>query len=277
MNGNCQGDSGQNGQACTILDDEPGKCDNGVCIGVCMGIECNDCRKCVNGNCQGDSGQNGQACMMQDNEPGKCDNGVCAVAKSCDGYCGEVNPAGCYCDNDCFQMGDCCDGVCQACPMLTGCGLPDCLPGWNGPKEFGQGLHCYLIVNAKKTWAEAENHCDGLAGNLVSIHSSGENAYVSSTVAGTEDFWIGLHQTSNDGEIDENWFWSDGSVFSYASWDFGEPNDFDFLNPVDAENGEEDCAVGNWAQGEAPGHWNDIKCIATNAFVCKMPAQSWGQ
>jgi len=56
-----------------------------------------------------------------------CDDSDCAAdpacinANSCVGWCGESAPGGCYCDESCSVIGDCCADVCNACGELTFC------------------------------------------------------------------------------------------------------------------------------------------------------------
>lgn len=57
-----------------------------------------------------------------------------AFAGSCEGFCGEMAPAGCYCDADCAADGDCCPDVELVCAPVTAneddpwIGTP-CIPG----------------------------------------------------------------------------------------------------------------------------------------------------
>jgi hypothetical protein len=36
---------------------------------------------------------------------------------SCFGFCGDSAPGGCWCDQSCFEYDDCCEDICDACPM----------------------------------------------------------------------------------------------------------------------------------------------------------------
>jgi len=58
-------------------------------------------------------------------------------ANTCNGACGGPSADGsCYCDESCFEYGDCCGDVCNACPTLSGCGgNPVC---GNGMCEAGE-------------------------------------------------------------------------------------------------------------------------------------------
>jgi hypothetical protein len=93
----------------------------GDCTGSCEGREC------------GDDGC-GASCGTCEAEETCSPNGVCVPAGSlsCVGYCGSGPDADgdetpdCYCDDECFEWGDCCEDVCTACPDLTGCCTPVC-------------------------------------------------------------------------------------------------------------------------------------------------------
>jgi len=71
------------------------------CIPDCEG------KVCGSDECGGSCGEcgEGKACD---------DDGQCIVA-TCEGACGSVAEAGCWCDSTCFDFGDCCDDVCSFC------------------------------------------------------------------------------------------------------------------------------------------------------------------
>ena len=65
-----------------------------------------------------------------------CQAGACVQAtSSCDGLCGSASPTleGCYCDEQCASLGDCCDDACVGCPQLSFC---ECIPSCAG-KDCG--------------------------------------------------------------------------------------------------------------------------------------------
>ena len=59
------------------------------------------------GSC-GECGE-GEACTE--------DGSACAAA-TCEGFCGEQAPTGCWCDVECAQWGDCCEDRCDFCPEM---------------------------------------------------------------------------------------------------------------------------------------------------------------
>ena len=119
-------------------------CDGKACGGDGCGGTCGACEgtdQCANGQCVpcvpacggkacGDDGCGGSCGVCLDGELCMAD-GTCGVG-ACAGLCGGGAPAGCanqcqcYCDEECFQYGDCCEGVCQACGDLAGCCVPAC-------------------------------------------------------------------------------------------------------------------------------------------------------
>uniref|UniRef100_A0A671S0V0 C-type lectin domain-containing protein n=1 Tax=Sinocyclocheilus anshuiensis TaxID=1608454 RepID=A0A671S0V0_9TELE len=83
------------------------------------------------------------------------------------------------------------------------------------------GTQCFKYFSDLKPWAEAEKQCLNLGGNL-----------------------------------DDVWFWSDGSEFEYSDWHTGEPNN---------GGGNEHCVEMGYG-GEK--HWNDAHCDTLLNFIC---------
>ncbi|XP_033990972.1 lactose-binding lectin l-2-like [Trematomus bernacchii] len=112
---------------------------------------------------------------------------------------------------------------------------------------------CYKYIATKMTWADAEFHCLSQGGNLVSIHSGGEEDFVKLLIKNVDlaqgPTWIGLSDIHKEGR----WMWSDGCVAKFFFWNKGEPNN----------HRGEDCVHNNWS-----GRWNDRKCSSTFPSVC---------
>lgn len=90
--------------------------------------------------------------------------------------------------------------------------------------EDGGNGHYYRLTSASSSWDAAQAEAVSLGGNLASIESATENAFVASllpSAAGGPDTaaWIGLLRTAAS-----SWQWVDGSAFSYTNWAGGEPN-----------------------------------------------------
>ncbi|KAI7811197.1 ladderlectin [Triplophysa rosa] len=126
-----------------------------------------------------------------------------------------------------------------------------CPSGW---QKFGS--QCFKFFKEQKTWAEAEQHCIELGGNLASIHSQLTHNYLKSLVkreAGAMTrTWIGGHDATQD----FIWFWSDGSRFVYKDWHTGEPNNAE---------GAEKCLEMGYGEEQ---RWNDAPCSTKLFFLC---------
>lgn len=148
-----------------------GKCCKTECAGKeCgqdgCGGECGKCKgfdECVNGKCVactpkcagkecGDDGCGGKCGQCPEGE--YCVGGKCKKAL-CSGICGskDVIDCGegcqCECNNSCFKKNNCCDKICETCPQLKGCCVPQCEGKQCGPDGCGgfcgycgMGKHC---------------------------------------------------------------------------------------------------------------------------------------
>ncbi len=104
---------------CEAFDFDGGDCDG--CVPDCAGKECGA------DGCGGSCGAcaPGETCSVD----GLCEGPP--PSESCEGLCGEQAPSGCFCDAECFGMGDCCGDVCDFCAAdyPADCGLPYCGDG----------------------------------------------------------------------------------------------------------------------------------------------------
>merc|ERR1712096_447149 len=87
---------------------------------------------------------------------------------------------------------------------------------------------------------------------LASISNEAENQMIADMLDGGRG-WIGGHDTGSEGE----WVWTFGNGWTYANWNWGEPNDVGLHG--------EDCLEMN------NGRWNDMPCDWTGmrAYVCQ--------
>ncbi|XP_053174063.1 galactose-specific lectin nattectin-like [Scomber japonicus] len=94
-----------------------------------------------------------------------------------------------------------------------------CPSGWT---QFGS--RCFIFHRHGRTWNDAENLCISIGGNLASIHSADENAFLSDLIFRVSGHrhhtWIGGYDAVKEG----TWLWSDGSKFNYFRWYLREPN-----------------------------------------------------
>ncbi|XP_077423723.1 lithostathine-1-beta-like [Vanacampus margaritifer] len=122
------------------------------------------------------------------------------------------------------------------------------------PKGWTQlDCYCYVYEDEERTFADAESVCNILGGNLVSIHSDLENAFILELIrAGDNDdeVWIGLH----DAVADTDFIWTDGSDNDFTN--------FDLSVPEPDETGP--CVQ----MDESDGLWEDQLCTAENEYVC---------
>jgi len=156
--------------------------------------------------------------------------------------------------------------------------------------QFGAGntWNLYELVTDPLQWSAAQADAAGrtqygVKGNLVSIHSDDENAFVA-VVAGGGDSWIGLTdregaapQVTNNGkpapqesnDLDDferqGWAWTSGEPFTYTKWGSGEPNNWDGNAAGAADAGIEDAAH---MRGDA--FWNDA-AIGFGLIEPKVP------
>ncbi|MCB9234639.1 MAG: HYR domain-containing protein [Bacteroidia bacterium] len=111
------------------------------------------------------------------------------------------------------------------------------------------GENHYYRSTTSLTWNDARTFCVANGGDLVSIGSAGENAFVTSGITGST--WIGYNDIVTEG----NWVWSNGDISTYTNWNAGEPNN-----------------SGNEDGGEilTSGLWNDNKTTAIRPFVMEI-------
>ncbi|XP_072037146.1 galactose-specific lectin nattectin-like [Amphiura filiformis] len=122
----------------------------------------------------------------------------------------------------------------------------NCPPDWTAFNN-----HCYLYVEKDANWLSAERDCEGRGADLVSIHSSEENEFITNMTDGNERVWIGLDDIAAEGDFT----WSDGSHLNFTNWGSNQP---------DNANDDEHCVHLKWRD---PGIWNDFTCRSTNPFL----------
>ena len=86
-------------------------------------------------------------------------------------------------------------------------------------------------------------------GHLVSIHNTGENAFLYNTFG---KFWIGGRKEGS------KWTWSDGTNWNFQDWITNQPS------------GDGDCSEID-SNDPSPGTWNDLHCTNhKRPFVCQI-------
>ena len=131
----------------SCVDKECGTDGCGGSCGTCSGTdECSAIGQCVScapkckGKACGDDGCGGSCGSCKGDTV--CSSGAC-VSGLCASLCGSGYPEGCgnkcecYCDNQCFEYGDCCEAVCESCPDFGDCCTPSCGDQQCGPDGCG--------------------------------------------------------------------------------------------------------------------------------------------
>ncbi|XP_049597763.1 macrophage mannose receptor 1-like isoform X1 [Syngnathus scovelli] len=138
--------------------------------------------------------------------------------------------------------------------------------------EKGWSLHqssCYKKMETPNGWLGARHNCFWEGGDLVSITSSDEEAFVKKEM-GKNPFWIGLSNLN----CDEAWCrydkeqmeltWSDVRVMAgYSNWDSRQVRSSDVESCVYVNQG-------SWTESQ-PGKWRQASCGSSLAFMCERP------
>jgi Ca2+-binding RTX toxin-like protein len=117
---------------------------------------------------------------------------------------------------------------------------------YRGIIEIQQPTYTYngstYLLTEVGTWEEAQAQAQSLGGNLVTINTAAEQAFLTNTFGGPEELWIGL----TDKVIEGQFKWASNEIFTYTNWFSNQP-----------DNGGpqgEDYVVMNFG---AAGKWND--------------------
>lgn len=153
------------------------------------------------------------------------------------------------CGNGVVDAGEECDSEnirCNDCKVLC---------------DFGEKLfqgHCYSVTGAD-SWEKAQKECEKRDGNLVTIGSAAENAFVYTRADGNpgrEDddlVWVGL----SDRSTEATFLWANGESSTFTNYASGEPS---------AATTNTDC-VGLSLQDES---WRVLECEGKRRGVCEM-------
>ncbi|XP_070849387.1 type-2 ice-structuring protein-like [Chaetodon trifascialis] len=112
---------------------------------------------------------------------------------------------------------------------------------------------CFIYVPTRLTWTQAERYCQGLGGNLASVHNFWEHRVIQTMIKiRTHSYpvtWIGGYDVAREGV----WFWTDGTPNKFTYWSVGEPS----------KNGY--CLAMNYGGQKK---FDDQPCSYRNPFVC---------
>lgn len=112
--------------------------------------------------------------------------------------------------------------------------------------------HAYLVVPKQTDWFTAKAGAEaivwnGQSGHLATVTSAAERDFIIGNLL-FDRVWIGLEQDTSSSIYTEPagaWGWVTGELFSFTSWNVGEPND----SPA-GENHGEMFADGTWNDAE---------------------------
>jgi mannose receptor, C type len=133
----------------------------------------------------------------------------------------------------------------------------------DGGKRFEVGARSYCGYEEPDTWEGAERRCVASGGHLMTLDTEATSAALhqalGSPLGAGRAAWIGLELKVKGKPGPNEWKWSSGEPVKAASWNTGEPNDFDHL---------ESC--GEWLV--ASGRWNDTRCEMRQRYLCESLA-----
>ncbi|XP_061678853.1 galactose-specific lectin nattectin-like [Syngnathoides biaculeatus] len=128
----------------------------------------------------------------------------------------------------------------------------NCPKGWTRLDCF-----CYIFQSEAREFADAESVCQIIHGNLVSIHSNLENAFVLELIrAGGEEAqsFIGFHDSIMNGD----YIWTDGSEQDFLNFDEDASPD------PEPNSNTGDCVV----MDESDGLWETADCTVAQTYLC---------
>ncbi|XP_073344522.1 macrophage mannose receptor 1 [Pagrus major] len=142
-----------------------------------------------------------------------------------------------------------------------------CDPGWI---SFQGKCYNIFVGDDSKKWQEARTYCQSQRGNLVSVVSQREQAFLTTQMLKyNEDLWIGM----NDVNWEMHFVWTDGKGMSYTNWAKGHPRTvpdgrYSYMDE------EYDCVIMVGGVSKTTGSWKVEDCHAKHGFICKRNVDS---
>lgn len=142
-----------------------------------------------------------------------------------------------------------------------------CAPEW---VSFQGKCYKFIVGNDKATWQNARASCKNQGGNLVSVVSESEQAFLTTQMQRyNEDLWIGM----NDVNWEMHFVWTDGKGVSYTNWAKGHPTTvpdgrYSFMDEVF------DCVIMVGGTSKLTGSWKVEDCHSKCGFICKRNVDS---
>ncbi|XP_041824858.1 macrophage mannose receptor 1 [Melanotaenia boesemani] len=141
-----------------------------------------------------------------------------------------------------------------------------CAPEW---LAFHGKCYKFFVGNENKNWQDARTHCIQEGGNLVSIVSDKEQAFLTTQMLlHNDDMWIGM----NDINWEMHFLWTDGKGVSYTNWAKGHPT----MAPDGRYFMDEvfDCVLMVGSSTKLKGQWKVEDCGSKRGFICKRKVDS---
>ncbi|KAA0712403.1 hypothetical protein E1301_Tti018231 [Triplophysa tibetana] len=113
-------------------------------------------------------------------------------------------------------------------------------------------VECFKFFPQAVDWVVAEKNCQSLDGNLASVRRPQQNDFLLSLIPVNTRVWIGGH----DGEMENQWLYSDGTRFIYTNWCNSQPDNF---------RASEHCLELSYTDNRC---WNDESCSTTLGYIC---------
>ena len=130
----------------------------------------------------------------------------------------------------------------------------------DGGKRFEVGARSYCGYGDAETWEASERRCVSSGGHLMTLDteatSEALHKALGSPLGAGRAAWVGLELKVKGKPGPNEWKWSSGDPVKAASWNAGEPNDFDQKE-----------ACGEWLV--ADGRWNDTRCEMRQRYLCE--------
>uniref|UniRef100_A0A8B9LX51 Mannose receptor, C type 1a n=1 Tax=Astyanax mexicanus TaxID=7994 RepID=A0A8B9LX51_ASTMX len=139
-----------------------------------------------------------------------------------------------------------------------------CAPEWT---SFHGKCYKFVGKDSEKSWHDARQYCISQGGNLVSIRSHAEQAFLTTMMlSASDDMWIGL----NDVNWEMRFLWTDGKGVTFTNWAKG--------HPVSIPDGRRsygfDCVIMVKDPSRMTGMWKVEDCSEKRGFICKRNIDS---
>lgn len=103
-------------------------------------------------------------------------------------------------------------------------------------RTYSWGISTYRVFDVGCSWTEVKEICENLGGNLVSINTAEEQAFIEDVLEeqSKDNYWTGGYRSGN------SWNWCDGTAVTYTNWDSWTGSDGTIHAQPDNYTGDED-------------------------------------